>query len=104
MADYKAILDQQLDTLDDTIKRQNKENKQKEGSSLTGKLMHTVYTNPRITKTIGKYTAITGVGYVAGGMLPIVSGPAIAALCLLGYVGKRCIYDPHVKKKQENRE
>ena len=102
MKDYKDILDQQLGTLDDTIKRQNKEHKQEEGG-LMDKIIHTAYTKPGIVQTGVKGTVITGIGYVAGVILPIVTGPTIAALSLLGYAGKKYIYDPRVKKKHENR-
>ncbi|MCK5629911.1 MAG: hypothetical protein KAI26_04805 [Nanoarchaeota archaeon] len=100
MADYKKVLDQQLGTLDDTIKRRNKDYIKKEGGGLADKISHIAYTRPEMFKTGVKYTAIGSLGYIAGVILPIVTGPSAAVLSLLGYAGKKYIYDPRFKKKK----
>jgi len=96
MTDYKKVLDQQLDTLDKTIKMQNKDYIKKEGG-LVNKISHIAYTRPEMFKTGAKLTAITGLGYILGGPL----GVALGFAC---YAGKKYIYDPRVKKEKQNKE
>ncbi len=102
MVDYEKVLDQQLSTLDDTINRQNKEQEQKEGG-LMDKVIHQAYTRPGIVETGVKCTIVTGIGYAAGVILPVVTGSGGAALALLGYAAKKYIYDPRVRKKQQSK-
>ena len=90
MTDYKKILDEQLGTLDDTVERQNKDQEEKDG--LMGKVMGKVYAHPKIVENGKKGAIALTVGYVAGVVLPIVTGPAGAAAALLGY-GVKKYYD-----------
>lgn len=98
MTDYKKILDEQLKTLDDTINTQNNEKREK--SSLIDKVMQYSYDKSDVVQTGVKAVGVTGMGYIAGVVLPIVSGGTIALAALVGYVGKKC-YDKHQAKKEQ---
>lgn len=96
---YKKILEEKIKGLEDEVDRQAEESKAEKGT-LGSKVMQ--YANDTgITEKAVKVGVVTGVAYAAGIFLPIVTGPFLAGAALLGYGGKKFIYDPFFKRKKK---
>lgn len=104
MENYKKIIDQQINKLDDTVKKQNKEAK-KDDSLVNRVLGYTIdkaFSGEESLASKGAKTiGLTGIAYAAGVLIPIVSGATIATPVLVVYGAKKFVYDPIVKKRKE---
>lgn len=100
MADklYKKTLDEQMKGLAGEVERQTEEYKADKGT-LGGKVMQYAY-DTGLTGKVVKVGAATVIAYTLGFFVPIIGG-VLGPATLIGYGGKKFIYDPLFKKKKK---
>jgi len=100
--DYKKVIDTQIKDLGETIKDQKAEHvgnssRFERGLSYVVDKAFSPGEENYVQKG-AKTTLVTGAAFAAGVILPIVSGGTLAVLALIGYGGKKFVYEP-IKNK-----
>ncbi|MBL7100576.1 MAG: hypothetical protein ISS23_01335 [Nanoarchaeota archaeon] len=109
--EYNKVLEEQIQGLKGTVEDQNEQehNKKRTGTFWGRTLDYAVDKTfsgegDNLVRKSVKTTIVTGGAFIGGcalGFLPLVSGGSVALLALVGYGGKKFVYDP-IKKRRSS--